>query len=250
MSRQIRTVNLSAIRQGGGLVFLLLFGVLSVSAQVVRPVIVKHKGKVIRGKIELVNESVLPMNVVVEPKSFQVSEEGELSFHPLDENLLVKLSSMGARIPPKQTHLVFYEVKAEVLPAWLVIYSTFALRPPDLGIAVRVQLPHVVYLHQEEALQEPDIQVSMPGFDSRSGKLSLVVQNSSPRLGRLQEVTLSNAKEKEVYAGFPMFPEYQRHIDLPWKPEQPPTKVVLRFEKFRVEQTVPQVLLAQRDERE
>ena len=78
----------------------------------------------------------------------------------------------------------------------------------------------------------------------------MVVQNSSPRLGRLEEVTLSNDKEKEVYAGFPMFPEYQRHIDLPWKPEQPPTKVVLRFEKFRVEQVVPQVLLAQRDERE
>ena len=250
MNRPIRIFRLSAMRQSGGLLLLLLCGAMAVSAQVVRPVIVEHKGKVFRGKIELVNDSVVPMSVVVEPKSFQVSEEGEITFQPLDEDLQVKLSAMGARIPPKQTQYVFYEVKAENLPAWLVIYSTFALRPPELGIGVQIQLPHVVYLNQEEVLQEEDIQVMVPGFDSRAGRLSMVVQNNSPRLGRLQEVTLSNDKQKEVYGGFPMFPEYERHIDLPWKPEQPPTKIVLRFEKFRVEQTVPQALLAQSNEQE
>jgi hypothetical protein len=173
-----------------------------------------------------------------------------LSFQPLDPDIQVKLSAMGARIPPKQSHYVFYEVRAENLPAWVVIYSTFALKPPDLGIGVQIQLPHVVYLRQEESLEEQDIQVNVPGFDSRAGKLSVVVQNNSARLGRLQEVTLSNDKEKEVYAGFPMFPEYQRHVDLPWKPEQPPTKIVLRFEKFRLEQAVPQALLAQSNEQE
>ena len=152
MTRQMRIVKSSAMRQGGGLVFLLLFGVLALSAQVVRPVIVEHKGKVFRGKIELVNDGVVPMSVVVEPKSFQVSKEGEISFQPLDEDLQVKLSSMGARIPPKQTQYVFYEVKAENLPAWFVIYSTFALRPPDLGIGVQIELPHVVYLNQEEEI--------------------------------------------------------------------------------------------------
>jgi len=250
MTRQIGIFKWSAMRLGGGLLLLLLCGVLPASAQVVRPVIVEHKGKVFRGKIELVNDGVVPMSVVVEPKSFQVSQEGEITFQPLEEDLQVKLSSMGARIPPKQTQYVFYEVKAETLPAWFVIYSTFALRPPDLGIGVQIQLPHVVYLNQEESLGEQDIQVNVPGFDARAGKLSMVVQNSSPRLGRLQEVTLSNDKEKKVYGGFPMFPEYERHIDLPWKPEQPPTKIVLRFEKFRVEQTVPQALLAQSNEQE
>ena len=250
MSRQLRILRSFAMRQGGGLLFLLFFGVLSLSAQAVRPVIVQHKGKVFRGKIELVNDAVVPMNVVVEPKSFQVGKEGDLSFLPLDEDLQVKLSSMGARIPPKQSQYVFYEVKAENLPAWFVIYSTFALRPPELGIGVQIQLPHVVYLNQEESLGEQDIQVNVPGFDARAGKLYMVVQNNSPRLGRLQEVTLSNDKQKEVYGGFPMFPEYERHIDLPWKPEQPPTKIVLRFEKFRVEQTVPQALLAQSNEQE
>ena len=234
------------IRQGGIWILLLLAGVLPLCAQTVRPVIVEHKGKAAKGKIELVNDGLVPMNVVIEPKSFQVSEEGQLSFQSLDPNLQVKLSTMAARIPPKQTHIVFYEVKAENLPAWVVIYSTFALKPPDLGIGVQVQLPHVVYLKQEENLEEQDIQLNMPGFDSRAGKLSLVIQNNSPKLGRLQEVTLSNDKEKEVYAGFPMFPDYQRHIDLDWKPEQPPTKIVLRFEKFRVEQVVPQALLAGR----
>jgi len=254
MTRQIRIFQSIALRRSGGLEFLLLCGVLlgvhPVSAQMVRPVIVEHKGKVFRGKIELVNNGVVPMSVVVEPKSFQVSQEGQLSFQPLDEDLQVKLSSMGTRIPPRQTQYVFYEARAENLPAWFVIYSTFALKPPDLGIGVQIQLPHVVYLNQEEVLQEQDIQLNVPGFDSRAGKLSMVVQNSSPRLGRLQEVTLSNDKEKKVYGGFPMFPEYERHIDLPWKPEQPPTKIVLRFEKFRVEQAVPQALLAQSNEQE
>jgi hypothetical protein len=250
MTGPMKDFHAFPFRRGGALIFLLLTSVLPLCAQTVRPVIVEHKGKSARGKIELVNDGLVPMNVVIEPKSFQVSEEGNISFQPLDPDLQVKLSAMGARIPPKQSHYVFYEVKTENLPAWVVIYSTFALKPPDLGIGVQIQLPHVVYLRQEESLEEQDIQVSVPGFDSRAGKLSVVVQNNSARLGRLQEVTLSNDKEKEVYAGFPMFPEYQRHIDLPWKPERPPTKIVLRFEKFRLEQAVPQALLAQSNERE
>ena len=241
-----KNILYKAIRQGGAWIYLLLAGVLPLSAQTVRPVIVEHKGKAAKGKIELVNDGLVPMNVVIEPKSFQVSQEGQLSFQPLNPDIQVKLSTMAARIPPKQTHLVFYEVAAENLPAWVVIYSTFALKPPDLGIGVQVQLPHVVYLRQEENLEEQDIQVNVPGFDTRAGKLSVVIQNNSAKLGRLQEVTLSNDKEKEVYAGFPMFPDYQRHIDLDWKPEKPPTKITLRFEKFRVEQVVPQALLAER----
>lgn len=250
MSREIRISNASMVRKGAGVIFFLLCEVLSLFGQAVRPVIVQHKGKVFRGKVELVNDGVVPMNVVVEPKSFKVSQEGELSFQPLNPDLQVKLSTMGARIPPKQTQIVFYEVRAETLPAWLVIYSTFALKPPDLGIGVRVQLPHVVYLNQEDPLKEQDIRVSVPGFDPGKGKLSLVVENNSPKLGRLQEVTLSNDKEKQVYGGFPMFPDYQRHIDLPWKQEQPPTKIALRFDKFHVEQTIPQGLLAQGNARE
>ena len=250
MTHCIRFFHASARKAAWGMVFTLLLGSLPVFGQIVRPVIVQHKGKVIRGKIELVNDGIVPMSVVVEAKSFRATEEGELSFQPLDRNLQVKLSSMGARIPPKQTNLVFYEAKAETVPTWFVIYSTFALTPPDTGIAVQIQLPHVVYLNQEEPLQEQDIYVTLPGFDARNGKLSLVVENSSPRLGRLQEVTLSNQKEKLVHGGFPLFPQYKRHVDLPWQPEQPPTKIVLRFEKFRVEQEVPQALLAQRDSRE
>ena len=131
MTHPIRFFNASAIRAAGGLVLAVLFGVLSSFAQVVRPVIVQHKGKVIRGKIELVNDGVVPMAAVAEAKSFQVTEEGELSFHPLDRNLQVKLSAISVRIPPKQTQILFYEAKAETLPAWFVIYSTFALTPPN-----------------------------------------------------------------------------------------------------------------------
>ena len=43
-------------------------------AQSVRPVIVEYKGQA-RGKVELVNNSLFPINVVLEPKSFDIRHQ-------------------------------------------------------------------------------------------------------------------------------------------------------------------------------
>src|SRR5712692_6972026 len=94
-------------------------------AQTVRPVIVQYNG-IARGKIELINGSLKPLNVVLEPMSFKVTEDGNGTYEPLQENIHLKLSTMSFRIPPQQSRFVFYEAKPEKLPAWFVIYSVFA----------------------------------------------------------------------------------------------------------------------------
>ncbi len=85
-------------------------------AQTVRPVIVEYKGSA-KGKLELVNNSFQPTNVVIEPRSFTIKEDGDGIYGPLAKDIHLKLSSMSLRIPPKQSRYVFYEAKADSLPA-------------------------------------------------------------------------------------------------------------------------------------
>ncbi len=127
-------------------------------AQTVRPVIVQYNG-VARGKIELINSSLKPLNVVLEPMSFKVTEDGDGAFEPLQENIHLKLSTMSFRIPPQQSRFVFYEAKPEKLPAWFVIYSVFAGTTRQSSLNVQVELPHTVYVLQKQPLEKSDISV-------------------------------------------------------------------------------------------
>ncbi len=60
-------------------------------AQTVRPVI-NEMGNPSKGRVDYVNDSLTPLNVVLEAKSFTVSETGEISYRPLDPNIHLKLS--------------------------------------------------------------------------------------------------------------------------------------------------------------
>src|SRR5258708_5968122 len=55
-------------------------------AQTVRPLIAEL-GNPAKGRVEYVNDSLTPLNVVLTAKSFTVSEDGELSYRVLDSNL-------------------------------------------------------------------------------------------------------------------------------------------------------------------
>lgn len=94
-------------------------------AQAVRPVIAEYIEKA-RGRFDLVNDSILPLNVVLEAKSFSVAEDGSPAFRPLDKDIHLKLSQKSFRIPPRQTYYVFYEATAPQYPAWFVIYASFS----------------------------------------------------------------------------------------------------------------------------
>src|SRR3954471_93588 len=79
--------------------------------QTVRPVI-SELGNPAKGRVEYVNDSDTPLNVVLEAKSFTVSEKGEAEYRPLDPTIHLKLSATSFRIQPKQTFYVFYEASA------------------------------------------------------------------------------------------------------------------------------------------
>src|SRR5687768_9502036 len=89
--------------------FLALLGLVRpLGAQTVRPAVVEYPDQV-RGKFELVNESLFPLTVVLEPRGFHVEPTGELIEAPLDTTRIqVKISAMSFRIPPRETYTVFY----------------------------------------------------------------------------------------------------------------------------------------------
>src|SRR5690348_13625828 len=72
-------------------------------AQTVRPLINETTNPG-RGRVEYVNDANVPLNVVVEAKSFSVSESGEISYRDLDPNIHLRLSATSFRIPPQQTY--------------------------------------------------------------------------------------------------------------------------------------------------
>ena len=99
---------------------LAIFASAASQAQTVRPLIdenvVKAPGKKASGRIEYYNDSLQPLNVTLEAKSFTVSPTGEISYRPLDSDIHLNLSEMSFRVPPRQSHYVFYRAWSEKLP--------------------------------------------------------------------------------------------------------------------------------------
>ncbi len=98
-----------------------LLGTTVSAAQTIRPVLSEYAATA-KGRVELTNDSIVPLTVIVTPKSLEVSETGEISYGPLAAEIHLKLSAMSFRIAPKQSYYMFYEAKADKLPAWFVMY--------------------------------------------------------------------------------------------------------------------------------
>src|ERR1700748_1913885 len=113
-------------------------------AQSIQPVILEYTEKA-DGKFELTNDTLTPMAVVLEPKSFDITPDGRGVYRPLDAKIHIELSSMSFRLEPKQSYYVFYKAHADTLPAWFTVYATFSPIRSDPGLKVRIMLPHTVY---------------------------------------------------------------------------------------------------------
>lgn len=212
-------------------------GLLEIStlcAQAVRPVIAEYSEKG-RGRFDLVNDSLIPLNVVLEPKSFSIAEDGSPAFRPLDKDIHLKLSQKSFRIPPKQSYYVFYEATADTYPAWFVIYAEFSGMPQQSGLNVQVELPHTVYLGQKQALTKDEIQVSSAEFLPGSHQVQIEIRNTGARLGRVSEVEVRGDREKTVHPGFPLMPKSQRKVVVEWKLGTLPQKAIVQFKNFKVE---------------
>ncbi len=209
-------------------------------AQSVSPPIAEHQERA-RSSFQLSNGTIFPLNVVLEVRGFQVTEQGEVIDAPLDTaRVRVKLSAMSFRIPPRGTYTVFYEARADSTPAWFNILSAMTGARTENGLNVRILLPHVVYLNQKQALHRDDVVVRAMEYDSAGGRVRLQLENMGPRLGRVIEV--SAAREHAATqpgAGFPLFPHSRRWTEVPWADTLPPERLKIRFAKFTIDSAVP-----------
>jgi hypothetical protein len=212
-----------------------------VQAQTVRPLIdenvVKAAGRKASGKIEYYNDSLQPLNVTLEAKSFTVSSTGEISYRPLDGDIHLKLSEMSFRIPPRQSHYVFYQAWSDKLPAWCVLYAAFSgfrERTPE-GFMIQVQLPHTIYLLPKRRLQKAELSIVRAHYLPQSKKVVVRVANSGDAFGRVLEADVQGRKARASQGGFPLFPNSERQVEIPWQAASMPSKVVLHFDRFTLE---------------
>jgi len=213
-------------------------------AQTIRPVIVEYEKSRAQGRFELVNDGLTPLNVVLEPQSFDITDAGDPVYRPLDPRIHLRLSTMSIRIPAKQTRFVFYEATADSLPAWFVIPCTFSGLPPRAGVEVRVELPHTVYLVQKDRLERDDIEIVNATLNAAQHVVEVELENHGPRLGRAIEAEAIGGRQRERQPSFPMAPHARRRLLIPWPSDESPSRVVVRFHGFSVERSLPEPVRA------
>jgi hypothetical protein len=229
------------MRRPAGARFALVLGIVGLvrplSAQTVRPAVVEYSQQA-RGKFELVNETLFPLTVVLEPRGFHVEPSGELIEEPLDTTRIqVKISAMSFRIPPRETYTVFYEATARNFPAWFLVSSTLTGARTQTGLNVRIELPHVVYMLQPEPLRKTEVAIRAFEFDSTAKRVHVEVENTGNSLGRVLSSEVSgNGKRPTPGGAFPLFPHSQRRLEIPWTEDATPEKLVLRFANFTMEE--------------
>ena len=215
-------------------------------AQTVRPLI-NELGNPAKGRVEYVNDGLTPLNVVLEAKSFTVSETGEISYRALDPDIHLKLSTTSFRIQPQQTYYVFYEANSTKSPQWFVIYAAFSGFPfrTQQGMNVRLELPHTVYLLPKATVERPDIIIGRAELNPAANKVTIEVENAGDNFGRVFETQLVYDKKKQEAPGFPVFPHSKRMLEIPLNEkaegENVPVEITLQFQKFKLEQKLQRV---------
>ena len=228
----------------GAICLFVSLSVMPVLGQTVRPLIdenvVKGPGKSASGRIEYYNDSLQALTVTLEPRSFTVSDTGDLSYRPLDDTIHVKFSEMSFRIEPKQNYFVFYQAYADKLPSWFLVYATFGgfKEKTEQGLRIQVQLPHTIYLLPKQEVQKDELVVKVAEYRPAEKKVIVRVENAGPSFGRVLEADVSSAKDKSTQGGFPVFPFSQRQVEIPWEAASDPAKLQLRLTHFKLEQGV------------
>jgi hypothetical protein len=209
-----------------------------VLAQTVRPLLVEYQGGA-HGQVEYINDSFHTINVILEAKGFEISETGAISYTALPSSVHLKLSTMSFRLAAKQAYTVYYDAKADAMPAWFVLYADFAPVPQrdQTGMTVHIRLPHTVYLlPPKAALKKSDLTIQLAAFHPKDKKIIVEVANSSGTFGRVLSVEAVGHHDRADMNGFPVFPNSKRRVELDWKADEAPEKLVLRLDKFTLQQ--------------
>jgi hypothetical protein len=208
-------------------------------AQTVRPLIAELSNPA-KGRVEYVNDSDTPLNVVLTAKGFSVSEDGGISYRALDPYIHVKLSATSFRIQPHDSYFVFYEAKTDSSIAWFVIYaafSGFAFRTQN-GMSVRLELPHTVYLLPKESLDKSQVRITRAELEPEARRVLIEVENTGDYFGRAMQTVVTGNHKRIEGPGFPIFPRSKRRIEVPIEEMQRPEAVVVDFQRFKLEEKV------------
>lgn len=208
----------------------------ALAAQSVSPPIAEYQQRA-RSSFQLQNASIFPVTVVLEVRGFRITEQGEVVDVPLDTSRIhVKLSQMSFRLPPRGTHTVFYDATSDSLPAWFNILSALTGARTDNGLNVRILLPHVVYLNQKQPLRREEVALRAFEFDRATKMVRVQLENLGPNLGRAYQLTVNGGGSASQSAGgFPLMPHSRRWTEVTWDKAPPPSRVVVRFSRFRID---------------
>jgi len=203
-------------------------------AQTISPVIVEYREKA-RGSFQIYNDSFVPLAVVLEPRSFTANGEGHPAYRALDAEIKVELSSKSFRVGPQQTYTVFYNAMSERLPAWFTIYASITGPQTPTGIKLVLELPHTVYLLTKQPLARESVVFHRAECVAATKQIEAEIENRGKEFSRVQEVEVVSSSGKKDFAGFPLFPGQRRMLTLDWDESGEPQRIILRFEKFKVE---------------
>jgi hypothetical protein len=208
-------------------------------AQTVSPVIVEYADKA-DGRFQIYNDADIPLTVVLEPHSFSVDSAGKADFRKLDSGLHVQLSTTSFRLGPKETHYVFYKATSETYPNWFCIYATVTGPVSPSGLKLAIELPHTVYLVGRKSLEQSQVSWNRAEISTEGGKqlVTAEVENHGAEFSRIQEVEVTSTAGKQIFAGFPLFPGQRRAIELDWDQPGVPQRIVLKFQRFKIESSL------------
>jgi hypothetical protein len=230
---------MSFLRKGAtqlGIAALVALSAVPGAAQSVSPPIAEHQERA-KASFQLQNPSLFPITVVLEVRGFTIDEAGEVIDLPLDTTRIhVRLSEMSFRIPPRGARTVFYEASSDSLPAWFTILSAMSGAKTESGLNVRILLPHVVYLNQKLPLRKADVAIRAFQLDPVAKRARVQLENLSPNLGRVQQMTISDGRTtSQPGGGFPLLPRRRRWAEVVWDSPTPPSRLTLRFTRFSID---------------
>jgi len=208
-------------------------------AQTISPVIVEYADKA-DGRFQVYNDAEIPLTVVLEPHSFTVDSTGKAIFRKLDPGLHVQLSTTSFHLAPKQTYYVFYKATTEAHPNWFCIYATVTGPVSASGLKLEIELPHTVYLVGRKPLDQSQVSWNRAEISTEGGKrlVTAEVENHGAEFSRIQEVEVTSTSGKQTFAGFPLFPGQRRDIELDWDQPGVPQRIVLKFQRFKIESSL------------